>query len=210
MTVVRVSTAALAALLLALALAACGGSSAAKSPTTTAAASTPGGGAAPPSGGAAGPGGGAANPARRAAIVACLRKQGITLPPGFGPGGGAGRPGGGGPGGPGGPFGPSGPRGPQSGARGGALRAALAKCGIQPGQLGGGGARNNPAFRSRLTAFAACMRSNGVNLPAPTTSGSGPVFGNVNRSDPKFSAAYAKCQSTLGGSFGRGGQPRGA
>jgi hypothetical protein len=192
MTVVRVSTAALVALLLALALAACGGSSSAKSPTTTAAASTPGDGARTP-------GGGAANPARRAAIVACLRKQGITLPPG-GPGG-AGR----GPG-PFGATGPSGPRGPRSGARGAALGAALAKCGIQRGQLGGGPARNNPASRARLTAFAACMRSNGVNLPPPNTSGSGPVFGNVNRSDPKFNAAYAKCQSSLGGFFGRGGQ----
>jgi hypothetical protein len=35
------------------------------------------------------------------------------------------------------------------------------------------------------------------------------VFGNVNRSDPKFNAAYAKCQSTLGGSFGRSGQAAG-
>jgi hypothetical protein len=207
MTVVRVSTAALVALLLALALAACGGSSSANSPTTTAAASTPGGGG---GGGASAPGGGAANPARRAALVACLRKQGITLPPGFGAGGG-GRPGGAGrPGGGGGPFGPTGPRGPQSGTGGAALRAALAKCGFQPGQLGNGRARNNPAFRARLTAFAACMRSNGVNLPPPNTSGGGPVFGNVNQSDPKFKAAYAKCQSTLGGSFGRGGQPAGA
>jgi hypothetical protein len=199
MTVVRVSTAALAELLLALALAACGGSSSANSATTTAAASTPGGGPAP--------GGGAANPARRAAIVACLRKQGITLPPGGpgGPGGGPGRPGGGG-----GVFGPTGPRGPQSGTRGTALRAALAKCGIQGGQLGNGRARNNPAFKARLTAFAACMRSNSVNLPPPNTSGSGPVFGNVNRSDPKFSAAYAKCQSSLGGGFGGGGQAGGA
>jgi hypothetical protein len=48
------------------------------------------------------------------------------------------------------------------------------------------------------------MRSNGFNLPPPNTTGRGSIFGNVNRGDPKFTAALAKCRSALGGFFGGG------
>lgn len=187
MTKVRLPLACLAAVALALSVAACGSSSPA-SPASANVTAT---------GGAAGYGGGprGQNPQRRAQITACLRKQGVTLPP---------RPAGGG-----------GPGAQQSGAGPGrfadpAVRAALAKCGITPGGFGGSrGSANNPAARAQLTTFVACMRSNGVNLPAPNTSGSGPVFGGVNRSDPKFAAAFAKCRTTLGGAFGQGRQAGG-
>lgn len=43
------------------------------------------------------------------------------------------------------------------------------------------------------------MRKNGYDLPKPNTSGKGPVFDSskINRNDPKFKAAVAKCQSDL-------------
>jgi hypothetical protein len=187
MTKVQLPLACLAAVALALAVAACGSSSSASPASTTVAAA----------GGAGGYGGGpgGANPQRRAQITACLRKQGVTLPQRRGGSGGQGA--------------------QQSGAgpgrfAGPAVRAALANCGITPGSFGGSRAfANNPATRARLTAFVACMRTNGVNLPAPNTSGSGPVFGAVKRSDPKFAAAFAKCRATLGSAFGRGGQAGG-
>ncbi|MDX6667768.1 MAG: hypothetical protein QOK04_1148 [Solirubrobacteraceae bacterium] len=156
-----------------LALSACGGSS------KSAAASTTQGGN------------------RRAAINACLKKQGITPPQrnagrgqGPGAGGGGGIPGLGlGGGGGGGASNPNRAK----------LQAALRKCGLT--FRGGGRNRfaNNPAARQALVKFAACVRKNGYNLPAPNTSGNGPVFNasQVNQNDPKFRAAAAKCQSLL-------------
>jgi len=63
----------------------------------------------------------------------------------------------------------------------------------------------SPAFRAALTAFAACMRSNGVKLSAPDTSGTGPVFSTkgVNTASAAFKAASAKCQSVLRSAFPR-------
>jgi hypothetical protein len=82
------------------------------------------------------------------------------------------------------------------------LQAAMQKCG---GQFGGGFRRfggpnvRSAAFRRALVAYVACVRRNGFALPAPNTSGSGPVFdpSKVNRQDPKFVAANAKCQQLL-------------
>jgi hypothetical protein len=57
------------------------------------------------------------------------------------------------------------------------------------------------------------MRSNGVNLPAPNTSGKGPVFNTsgLNVSSAQLNAAQAKCSSALQGAFaggrGAGGAP---
>jgi hypothetical protein len=137
--------------------------------------------------------------ANRAAITACLKKQGITLPtppagglrPGQGRGGfglfGGGR----------GAAGPTGARG-----RFAKIRAALAKCGISlPRRTTG--ARNSPQFRQAVNNFVACVRRNGYSLPAPNFSGNGPVFSasQVKRNDPRFRAAASKCQSLL--QFGR-------
>jgi hypothetical protein len=57
------------------------------------------------------------------------------------------------------------------------------------------------------------MRANGVNLPAPNTSGKGPVFNTsgLNVSSAQLNAAQAKCSSALQGAFagarGGGGAP---
>jgi len=176
-----------AALLLALAipLAACGSSS---SGGSTSAAST--------TASATGP----AGRAGFARLRACLQQQGVTLP----------RP----PAGAGGQTRTAGQGGPGFGLRRGGgffsrlssaerarLSAAMQKCG---GQFGGrfrrfGFDARSPAFRRALTAYVACVRRNGFDLPAPNTSGRGPVFdaSKVNRQDPRFVAANAKCQQLL-------------
>jgi hypothetical protein len=144
--------------------------------------------------------------ARGAALRTCLKNAGITLPEskrGQHTGG---------------PFG--------AGAGGGfklpkgvsrtQLREAFKKCG---GGFAGGrrfGARNP----QRLAKFASCMRQNGVNLPAPNTSGKGPVFDTkgIDATSATFKKADAKCVGELrppggapgaGGAGGAGGVPGG-
>jgi hypothetical protein len=142
--------------------------------------------------------------ARRAAIRACLQKQGINLPQ---------RPPGGGPprgGGLGGLFGGGG-GGPQ-GQNASKFRAAMQKCGLN---FRGRRGRffSTAAGKRALNAFVACVKKNGYALPTPNTSGNGPVFDptKVNRNDPKLIVAAAKCQKLLPrprfrrGGFGPGG-----
>ena len=184
-----------------LALVACGGSSgstgSASNATTNASA-------------AGGPGGQGAG--RFAALRQCLQKNGIALPQR--PAGtrprtpGAGVFGGGGGGGLGGAQ-----RQLPPGVTAQQFQAALAKCG---GGAGGFGRRRlaDPAYRQSLVAFVACMRSGGVNLSAPNTSGTGPVFSTtgINQADPKFKAAVTKCQPLIrrpAGAGGPGGGPAG-
>jgi hypothetical protein len=125
-------------------------------------------------------------------IAACLKKQGVNPPQQRrGPG----------PGGAGGGFLFGG--GPQGATRSGdfsKMRAALKKCGINPGQ----GQRrirvqSSPQFKQALTKFVTCVRKNGYDMPDPNLSGNGPVFDSskVNRNDPKFKKAATKCQSDL-------------
>ena len=178
----------------AVALAGCGGSS--KSSTNAASTTTTGQGA-----------------ARFAALRTCLAKNGINLPqrplgqrrppgagPGAGPGGGGGIFGGGG----GGFAGPQLP----AGVTRAQYQAAVAKCG---GPAFGARRQLTPAQRAAqqaaLVKFAACMRTNGIPLAAPNTTGTGPVF-NTSKLDTKsakFTAAYAKCSSLLPARFGRRG-----
>ncbi len=172
---------AVAALLLAsLLLAACGSSSNTTAGTT--AAKTAAG--APASG-------------RFAAVRECLQKAGITLPsrgsgtPGAGgpPAGGFGLGGGGG----GGPTLPKGVTREQ-------FQNALRKCGGGLGRGGGFGSRlSSPTYRKALASFAACMNKNGVKLPAPNTTGKGPIFNTsgLNANSPAFVAARTKCESLL-------------
>jgi hypothetical protein len=182
------STAAVLVLLLAcLGLAACGSSSGSSSSTTSASAP------ATTTTGAKGP-----NAGRFAAIRECLQKNGITLPqrtPGQRrqPGGAGGFLGGGG----GAAGGPSLPKGVTRAQ----YEAALKKCGGGNFAGRGGGARfKSPAFKAALAKFASCMRENGVNMPEPNTSGTGPVFSSkgLNTSSPKFQAAEVKCRSAGG------------
>jgi hypothetical protein len=139
-------------------------------------------------------------PRTRAALTACLKKQGVTVPQRSAgnrpPGGGRG---GGGLGlGPGGPPGAAGGAGSGSNADRAKRQAAFRKCGINF-RGGAGQFRNSPAARQAYVKFAACVRKNGYNLPAPNTSGNGPVFNRsqVNQNNPKFIAASRKCQNLL-------------
>lgn len=95
------------------------------------------------------------------------------------------------------------------------LQAAMRKClgGRFPG-AGAAGQRfrraRSPRFQQALSAFAACLRKNGVAVPTPNTSGNGPVFSTkgLNTSSPQFKAATAKCRPVLAGVFGlRGARP---
>jgi hypothetical protein len=193
------AAAVLVLLLACLGLAACGSSSGASSSTTSASASTPTTGAA------------GARSGRFAAMRECLQKNGITLPkrtPGQGrPPGGAGGFLGGAGGGTGGPQLPKGVTRAQ-------YEAALKKCG--GGNFAGGGRSGgrfkSPAFQAALAKFATCLRQSGVNVPAPNTSGKGPVFDTkgINTSSAQFKAAEAKCQSDLRTAFRGGGAAGGA
>ena len=191
------ATTVLVLLLACLGLAACGGSSSSSSSSTAAAATSTSTGT-----GAKGP-----NAGRFTAVRECLQKNGITLPkrtPGQKrPPGGAGGFLGGGGAGAGAAGGPALPKGVTRAQ----YEAALKKCGGGNFAGRGGAARfKSPAFKAALAKFATCMRENGVNVPAPNTSGSGPVFDTkgIDTSSAQFKAAEAKCQSDLTGAFRRG------
>ncbi len=182
---------ALALLLACLGVAACGGSSSSTSTNANAPATTPGSTART---GVTGPGA-----TRFKVLRECLQKNGVTLPkrtPGqrrSGPGG----PGGFLGGGAGGPKLPNGVTRAQ-------YEAAIKKCG--GGAFAGPGARlKSPAYKAALTKFAACMRENGVNVPAPNTSGNGPVFDTkgINTASAQFRTAELKCRGDLAGAFRR-------
>ena len=194
-----------AALLVTVALNACGSSS----PTSTVAAAAGGANATGSSGST-----GATGAARRAALAACLKKYGVTLPsralggrPRLGATGASGAAGRFGPSGRFGASGASGSRGRGFFGGGGfannpGFAAALAKCG---GATGGFGAARRTGFnassaqdRAEIVSYVACMKRNGIDLPTPNFSGTGSVFGTkVSTSSPAFRTANAKCQNVL-------------
>ncbi|HEY7961170.1 MAG TPA: hypothetical protein VID29_04530 [Solirubrobacteraceae bacterium] len=142
----------------------------------------------------------ASRSSRFTSVRACLEKAGIKLPARpTGQSGGGGLPGAG--------------RGdfklPEGVSRS-EFREALNKCG---GGFPRGARRslNSAAAKAALTQFAACMRENGVNLPAPNTSGAGPVFNTkgIDTSSEAFKKARQKCQGKLGGAFDAGRPPGG-
>jgi hypothetical protein len=96
---------------------------------------------------------------------------------------------------------PGGAAGLPNGVTGGQLAAALKKCGAGGFSGGGVGRFNNPTSQTghALTKFAACMRSHGVPVPEPNTSGSGPVFDTkgLDTSSAKFRSAEAACREVL-------------
>lgn len=196
-------TAAAAALIIlaGLLLAACGGSSGGSTTPSTAGASASANAAATTPGAPPGQGAG-----RFSAFRECLAKNGITLPkftPGQHPSGGGGFLGGGG-------FKRALPKGVSAAQ----YEAAVKKCGGAPGggrfrgRFKGGfkGFASSPAAKEALDKFAACMRENGVNLPTPNTSGSGPIFNTsgVNVATAKFRAAESKCSADLRNAFHAG------
>jgi hypothetical protein len=137
---------------------------------------------------------GAADPAKRFAVRECLAKQGIKLPQR--PAGQRPAPGAGG-------FFLGGRRLP-AGVTRAQYEAAVKKCGGFARRGFGDGARlASPAVKEALAKFAACMRENGENVPAPNTSGSGPIFktNGLNTTSAQFRAAQAKCMVLLRGAF---------
>jgi hypothetical protein len=137
-------------------------------------------------GGAGGP-----NASRRAALTACLKQHGVTLP--ARPPGAGGRTG-------------TTPNGtgttPRRGFFGGGggfannpkLRAAFQACGAR---FGFGGGRRFQLSRTAITKYVTCVRQHGYNLPNPNLSGKGPVFPSNIRTNAKFQAASRPCQSLL-------------
>jgi hypothetical protein len=189
-------------------ISACGSSSSTTTSSTTASAAA---------GGAGGADG--ANPARRAALAACLKQHGVTLPA-RPPGAGGGPPGSGAPGGGTGTgttgtgttgTGTTGTGTTDSGATprpgffggGGGfannpkLLAALQACGARFGFGGGGQGFRGRLSRTAITKYVACVRQHGYNLPSPDFSGKGPVFPSNIRGNAKFQAASRPCQSLL-------------
>ncbi len=190
----RPATAVVLLLLASLVLVACGGSSkSTSSSSNSASASTS------TTGETAGVAGG-----RFTAVRECLQKNGITLPQraagqrrtpgqrrGFGAGGFL-----------------SGGGGPQlpKGVTRAQYEATLKKCGGGGHFLRSGPAGfNNPAFKQAFAKYAVCLRQNGVDVPAPNTSGKGPVFNTkgLNTGSSQFKTATAKCRSALVGVFRR-------
>lgn len=197
----------LALLLACFGLAACGGSSKSSSSTTAtnaAATST----STTPTTGPTGKGPGASNSGRFAALRECLQKNGITLPTRTPrqqrPGGAGGVLGGG--------RGAAGPQLPKGVTRA-QYEAALKKCGGNAFAAGGAGRRfNSPTFKVALAKFATCMRENGVNIPAPNTSGSGPIFNTkgIATAGTQFKTAETKCSGDLRAGFRGGAGANGA
>ena len=170
-------------------LSACGsasGSSASAGATSTTSAT-----ASAAAGGAGGGAGGGANGSRRAALVACLKQHGVTLP----------TPPAGAPGGTGTSTNGSSttPRRGLFGGRGFAanpkLRAAFQACGAQFGF--GGGRFRGRLSRTAITNYVTCVRQHGYDLPNPNFSGKGPVFPANIRTNAKFQSASRACQSLL-------------
>ncbi len=129
----------------------------------------------------------------RAALTACLRKHGITLPAGTGAPGGGAPPSAPPAGGSGAPGGGSPPSGFPGGANGVKLQAAFKACGANfP-------ARRNSAALQRKTVqkYVTCVRQHGYQLPNPNFSGAGPVFPAKIRSNAKFQSASRACQNLL-------------
>ena len=179
-----------------LGLTACGGSSSSSTGTTAtaASASASAGGSGPGGFGATGSGATGPRAGRFKALRECLQKNGITLPsrtPGQRP--------------PGGFAGGAGTPQLPAGVTRAKYEAAVKKCGGAP-FVGAGRRIRSPVVEQALTKFAACMRENGVNVPAPNTSGSGPVFNTkgLNTTSTTFQQAESKCRAILQDAFRRG------
>lgn len=120
------------------------------------------------------------------------------------------------------------PRVGESNVRG-ELRGAMEACqefleGVTLG-FGRGAGGDSTEADDLMLEFAACMRDNGVDMPDPDFSATGPggdadaegdgagpgggPFGDIDRDDPDFRAAQEACQDILAG-FGPGGGRLGA
>lgn len=103
----------------------------------------------------------------------------------------------------------------------GTVRAAMDECaenleGVTLGRRGDD--FDVTAFQDTLVEFAACMRTNGYDMPDPDVSslgqgpgggGGGGPFGEIDRNDPDFIAAEEACSDILVGFRGPGSGGRG-
>ncbi len=134
------------------------------------------------------------------AYAACLKKNGVTLPAGFGQG----RPGGTGGGTGGAPTGTFPARG--TGGAGASFRnnpafqkASQACASLRPkGGFGGRGGAGSTAYQ----AFVSCMSSHGITLRGRGQGGAGSSSTTVpattmDTSTPQYQAAYATCKALL-------------
>lgn len=161
--------------------------------------------------------------AAAAAFSACLKQHGVTITrrPGAARGtattGGARGRGffGGGPGGPGGAGGAGRPFGGNS-----KFAKAFAACrsklpkgarglgGFGTGRGPGGAAGRLRFSKQTLDAYVACIRKHGYpGMPAPNTSGKGPVFSRAVESNAKFQKADRSCVGILRQAFRPPGAP---
>jgi hypothetical protein len=130
----------------------------------------------------------AALASRFKALRTCLQKNGVVLPDTLSKDGAGGLLGGVG--------------APPAGVSRSGYEAALKKCGAaRAGRSGNTSRSGSPAFKQQIAKFTACLRENGVILPAPNTSGEGPIFNTsgVDTTSAKFKAAQAKCASLVRG-----------
>jgi hypothetical protein len=97
-----------------------------------------------------------------------------------------------------------------------AFQAAMEKCGQRPQTAGGFTEADRQARQDAALKMAQCLRGEGLDVPDPDFSGTGPggaanngaqpaagdqprgLFGNLDRNDPEVAAAFAKCQAELG------------
>lgn len=66
------------------------------------------------------------------------------------------------------------------------------------------------SFKNALSAFTACLRKNGVSIPAASGKGSLPALAGVKTNTPQFRAATAKCRAALLASLRKARLPVGA
>ncbi len=78
-------------------------------------------------------------------------------------------------------------------------RALLEHCTATARTAGARPVKIAPSYRHALGAFAACMRTQGVPMAAPNTSGKGPVFRakGLDVTGPRFRHADAACRAIL-------------
>ena len=144
------------------------------------------------------PGGKPAPSNRGAGLRECLAKQGIKLPtpkPGSTSGGRVGE-----------VFGGGGRFKLPAGVTRAKFVEAITKCGglgFSKRGLPSVSQFKSPAYKAALAKFASCMKEQGVAVPAPNTSGAGPVFNakGINTKSAKFVAAERKCFPLLRSGF---------
>jgi hypothetical protein len=164
-----VAIAALALVLASLALAACGSSSSTTSSTATTASSTPTTATSTTAGG---------QPAR---LRACLRKNGIQVSESVST------------------ISDLLAHTPKGVTRSQLLTAVRSCGGISGGITAGKPRVTGAAYKQAFVSFVSCMREHGINLPAPNTSGKGPIVDTkgIDTTGATYKAAAEKCASIL-------------